>query len=214
MSRAVIICGAKIKEYKYVASAFKNGDFFVYCDSGLKHIDGFLAVGVEAKPKLIIGDFDSHELPDTTVETIVLPKEKDDTDSVYAVKECIKRGFDEILLAGVIGGRLDHSLVNVYALKLIYESGVRAEIVDDYGFISLIGPKEAKLIDPSCSYFSLVAIDSDAEGVSIENAKYNLENAVIKSSYQYATSNEVAGDLPAKVYVEKGFLLLIRVYRE
>ena len=38
-------------------------------------------------PSLIVGDFDSHENPHLAVETIVLPCEKDDTDTVFAVKE-------------------------------------------------------------------------------------------------------------------------------
>lgn len=38
------------------------------------------------------------------------------TDTVYAMKEAIKRGFDTFLLIGVVGGRLDHTLGNVSML--------------------------------------------------------------------------------------------------
>lgn len=40
-----------------------------------------------------MGDFDSHNNPNLDVETIVLPCEKDDTDTVFAVKEALKRGL-------------------------------------------------------------------------------------------------------------------------
>ena len=42
-------------------------------------------------------------------ELIVLPCEKDDTDTVFAVKEAMRRNFAEFLLIGVIGQRLDHT---------------------------------------------------------------------------------------------------------
>lgn len=42
------------------------------------------------QPNLIVGDFDSHENPHLDIETIVLPCEKDDTDTVFAVKEAIR----------------------------------------------------------------------------------------------------------------------------
>ena len=83
--KCVIVCGADILDYKKMASYVDAEDFVIYCDSGLKHMN---SLGI--KPSLIVGDFDSHENPNMSVETIVLPVEKDDTDSVYALKEGIK----------------------------------------------------------------------------------------------------------------------------
>ena len=62
--------------------------FFIYCDCGLRHQK---ALGAE--PDLIVGDFDSHEKPETDRETIVLPVKKDDTDTVFAAKEAMRRGL-------------------------------------------------------------------------------------------------------------------------
>ena len=55
-----------------------------------------------------------------------------------------------------------------------------------------------------------VAISGTASCVTIKNAKYNLDNAMINPKYQYAISNEVEGDEPAIVSVEEGVLLLIK----
>ena len=65
-------------------------------------------------------------------------------------------------------------------------------------------------IEPEWRYFSLIAIFGTASGVTIKNAKYNLDNATINPKYQYAISNEVAGKIPAMVSVEEGALLLIK----
>ena len=98
MKRCVIVGGADINNYEYIKSCLRNDDFIVFCDSGLKHLES-----LQVNPGLIVGDFDSHNNPHLGVETIVLPCEKDDTDTVFAVKEAIKRGFDDFLLIGVVG---------------------------------------------------------------------------------------------------------------
>ena len=79
------------KDYEFVSSFFSEGDFFIYCDSGLIHEDRFLSK-VDTKAGLIIGDFDSYNRPERDVEIIELPPMKDDTDSAYAIKEAISRG--------------------------------------------------------------------------------------------------------------------------
>ena len=209
MNRAVIVCGAKIKDYEFVSSFFKEGDFFIYCDSGLIHEDRFLSE-VDTNAGLIIGDFDSYNRPERDTEIIELPVMKDDTDAVYAIKEAIARGYRDILIVGGIGDRFDHSLVNAYALMLINDLGARGKIVDDYSEMTLVDNRIPAQIDSKWRYFSLIAISGTVSGVTIKNAKYNLDNATINPKYQYAISNEVKGDEPAIVSVEEGVLLLIK----
>ena len=207
--RAVIVGGAKIKDYEFVSSYFKENDYFIYCDSGLIHEDRFMSM-YDTSADLIIGDFDSYENPNRSVETIVLPHEKDDTDSVFAIKEAIKRGFDEVLMVGVIGDRLDHGLVNVYALIMLKENNVTGVIVDDYSEMTLLGKNTPGFVDDKWSYFSLITIAGPAKGVTIKNAKYELDNAEITPSHQYATSNEPIKGMVAEIDVKESYLVLIK----
>ena len=209
MSRAIIVCGAKIKDYEFVSSFFKEDDYFIYCDSGLIHENRFMSE-VDTSADLIIGDFDSHDNPLRNVETIVLPHEKDDTDSVYAMKEALKRGYKEILFVGAVGDRFDHSLVNIYALQYILENGANGSIVDDLSVMELIDKNNSGAVSDVWPYFSLVAISGEASGVTIQDAKYELEDAVITPSYQFATSNEPVKDKTTKITVADGYLLLIK----
>lgn len=163
------------------------------------------------KPSLIVGDFDSHENPHLAVETIVLPCEKDDTDTVFAVKEAIKRGYTDFLLIGVIGARLDHTLGNIYILEYLDELGLKGRIIDDYSEMELVS-KEPAYIEDSYAFFSLVNITGTAREITIENAKYLLNDAEITCGYQYGVSNEVLSGQTAKVTVGKGKLLLIKDY--
>ena len=206
MNRCVIIGGANIADYQRTGSYIKNGDYIIYCDSGLKHLDG-----LRAEPSLIVGDFDSHENPRLRTETIVLPTEKDHTDTFFAVKEAIRRGFCDFLLLGVSGGRLDHTLGNVSILLYLDSIGKSGLLIDDHSEMEIVSssPREIK---SDFSFFSLINITGTARGVTVENAKYPLKDAEITCEYQYGISNEVLPGMISRVSVAEGKLLLIKVF--
>ena len=204
MKRCVIVGGADINNYEYIKSCLRNDDFIVFCDSGLKHLES-----LQVKPGLIVGDFDSHDNPQLDVETIVLPCEKDDTDTVFAVKEALKRGFDDFLLIGVVGARLDHTLGNVSILLYLDALGKKGTIIDDYSEMEIVSNEPAYICD-QYTFFSLLNISGIAKGITIENAKYPLNDAEITCEYQYGVSNEVTPEMTAKVTVKEGKLLLIK----
>ena len=204
--RCVIIGAAPIKNYKKIRTFLRPDDFVIACDGGLNHIRK-----LRVKPSLIVGDFDSHKNPHSKIEKIALPREKDDTDSVFALKTAIARGFKDFLFIGMIGARLDHGLGNLYMLLKCFEEGLTAMMLDDYSEMQLVGKKEA-LITDDYAYFSLLNITGAARGITIKDAKYPLENAEIKQDYQYGISNEVLKGKTAKVSVQEGCLLLIKIW--
>ncbi|MBR0400573.1 MAG: thiamine diphosphokinase [Mogibacterium sp.] len=223
--RCVIIGGADIGNYESVRGYLRDDDYAIYCDSGLKHREG-----LGMTPSLIIGDFDSFEDPHMDVETITLPVAKDDTDTMYAIKEGFRRGFRDYLLLGVTGARMDHSLVNLYALFWLDDHGCKALAVDDYSEISVISAQGnggasagasddtsgrayggSAYVDDSYPYFSLLNMTGTARGITIRNAKFNVTDAEITSSYQYATSNEVLPGRTAEITIREGSLLLLKI---
>ncbi|MBR3988615.1 MAG: thiamine diphosphokinase [Clostridia bacterium] len=205
MKRCVIVGGADILDYEKTKEYLSSEDFYIFCDCGLRHSEG---LGVE--PNLIVGDFDSSENPKLDTETIVLPREKDDTDTVFAVKEAINRGFEDFLILGVIGQRLDHTLGNVSILKMLFDKGFKALIVDDYCEMTALG-KDIQYIPDTYPYFSLINVFGKSTGIIIKNAKYPLENAEITCDYQFGVSNEVIKGEVAEVSVRDGVLLLVKV---
>ncbi len=206
MTRCVIAGGAGIADYGRISRDLRPDDFLICCDSGLKHAE---KLGI--RPSLIVGDFDSHERPDTDTETIVLPREKDDTDTVFAAREAVRRGFEDFLLIGMIGERFDHTFGNVSLLLYLDSLGKTARIMDDYSVIEIISRKTAE-IDGSFSFFSLLNISGSAKDITIRGAKYPLEHAEIRSDYQYGISNEVLPGGKATVSVGEGKLLLVKVF--
>ena len=206
MRRCVVIGGADIGRYDRIRSCLRTNDFYICCDSGLKHREG---LGIT--PDLIVGDFDSHENPHLETETITLPCEKDDTDTVFAVKEALTRGFQEFLLVGVIGGRLDHTLGNVSLLLMLNTHGKTAVAIDDYSEMEIVSNLPVQISD-RYAFFSLLNISGTAQGITIKNAKYPLHDAEITCEYQYGISNEVLPGKTAEVSIARGRLLLIRVW--
>ena len=201
MTRCVIVGGAEIKNYELIRSYMNKNDYVIYCDCGLKHRE---ALGVS--PDLITGDFDTHPKPKDTSNVIILPREKDDTDTIFAVKEALRRGFREFLLVGVTGGRTDHTLGNIYALMMT-PNGL---IADDYCEMRLIRAGETVRVKAGWKYFSLLNITGTARGITITGAKYNLDNAQITSEFQYGISNEVLSG-EAVITLKEGYLLLVCV---
>lgn len=207
MKNCVIVGGADIRNYDKIRAIIHADDFLVFCDSGLKHLQE-----LRVKPSLIVGDFDSYENPMLDVETIVLPREKDDTDTVYGVKEGLKRGCDRFLLIGVVGARLDHTLGNVSILLYLDSLGMKGRIIDDYSEMEIVSDQPVVIPD-SYAFFSLLNITGSARGIRITGAKYPLSDAEITCEYQYGISNEVLAGEQAVVSVKNGRLLLIKVFR-
>lgn len=203
--RCVIVGGADIGRYDRVRARLRADDFYICCDSGLKH-----RAGLGIAPDLIVGDFDSYENPNLPTETIVLPREKDDTDTVFAVKTALDRGFQDFLLVGCVGGRLDHTLGNVSLLLLLDARGKTAVLLDDFSEMEIVSDKPVRIED-HYAYFSLLSVGGAARGVTIRGAKYPLSGAEITSEYQYGISNEVLPGGTAEVSLREGRLLLVKV---
>ena len=206
MKRCVIIGGAPINNYERIKQKLNNNDYFIFCDSGLNHLDK-----LSINPSLIVGDFDSHKKPNLDIETITLPTVKDDTDTMFAVKEGLKRGFDEFLLLGVIGLRIDHSLGNLSILLYLEKEGKKASIIDDYSEIEIVGKYE-KYIEDTYKYFSIISSGDIISGVTIKNAKYALNKAQITNYFALGVSNEVIKGKCASVKIDEGFAYLIKVF--
>ena len=206
MKKCVVVCGAEITNYDKVKKYLSPEDYFIFCDSGLRHAEN---LGVS--PSLIVGDFDSWKKPDLETETVVLPREKDDTDSVYGLKEGIKRGFEEFLIIGAVGARLDHSIGNVSTLLYLDSLGKKGTIVDDYSEMETVS-KEIRFVEDTFPYFSLINISGTAKGITVKNAKYPLEKGEITPEYQYGISNEPLKGKRAEISVEEGKLLLIKIF--
>ena len=206
----MIVAAGEIHNYGSAISFLRKGDYFIFCDGGLSHAE---SLGI--KPNLIVGDFDSCDSDvlskyEEQCEIIKLPREKDDTDTLYAVKLAVERGYNDFLILGAMGGRFDHALGNISILLYLEGLGKKAVLIDDYSVMQIAGSKPL-LIEDNCSYFSVLTVAGDVSGVTIKNAKYPLENASLSADFQLGISNEVLPGKVAEVSVEHGRVLVVTV---
>ncbi len=124
--RAVIICGGEIESYDNVRAHIKSSDMIICADSGYMHAKN---MGVIAD--IVLGDFDSYEKDKIECDKIKsYPVKKDFTDSEIALEYAAECGVEEVLLLAAVGGRVDHTLGNIYLLKTATEKNMRASIFD------------------------------------------------------------------------------------
>ena len=211
MHRCVIISAGQIDNYERSKSFIQPGDFCIFCDDGLRHAEKLGVI-----PDLIVGDFDSCDSSDLSKyagtaghpEIIKLPREKDDTDTLFAVKLAVERGFDDFLFLGAMGARFDHALANVSVLLFLDGLGIKAVLVDDYSEMQIVGERPFYIKD-DCSYFSVMTTEGSVSGVNIKNAKYPLENASLSADFQLGISNEVLPGKTAEISVANGRVLIV-----
>ena len=178
MKRCVIIGGADIRDYAEQKAYLLPDDYVIYCDSGLRHAEHLGVV-----PDLIVGDFDSHDRPGFTGEIIALPREKDDTDTVFGAKEGLRRGFASFLFLGCAGNRFDHTMANVSMLFSLDTEGKSALLIDDYSEMEVVS--DTAEVSDRYPYFSLLNLTGVARGVTITHAKFPLDKGEITCEYQY-----------------------------
>ena len=165
------------------------------------------------RPGLILGDFDSldekgkAQMEEEGARILRLPVEKDDTDMLAAIRTGLDRGYRKFRLYGALGGRLDHTIANIQCLNFMKDQGAEGVILEENGS-SLLARDETVTFDMTEGRMSLFALGERAEGVTIRNMKYTLQNAVLTNSFPIGVSNEFTGER-GSVTVRKGTLLIL-----
>ena len=178
------------------------GDFIIAADGGLRHTQ---ALGLN--PKEIIGDFDS--LGYVPEQGVVHPVEKDDTDTMLAVRRGLSLGLRRyVIYGGMDGKRLDHTVANFQTLGFLAEHDAVGFLVGrDYIACAV---KNGGLTFPAGAEgdFSVFCLGPDAAGVSIRGLYYQAENVTLTSFFPLGVSNHFTGK-EATVTVKNGTILAL-----
>ena len=180
------------------------GDLIIAADAGFRTCR---ALGIP--PDLLMGDFDSMEAPGDFAHLIRVPVEKDDTDTMLAVREGLRQGCTDFRIYGGTGGkRLDHSLANFQALLYLRRHGARGYLYDD-DFCWTAIENETLALERQVDWgiVSLFPMDGAAEGVTLTGLQYPLAEAELTPDVGLAVSNHFAAERAA-VTVRKGALLV------
>ena len=177
-----------------------RADLVIAADAGRR-----TAEAASVSPDLVCGDFDSSA-PPHGVRVVRVPAEKDDTDTMLACELAAQAGAEELVLFGGTGGRIDHSLSNLFWLEALRRRGIRAILTDGDNRVRLLENESLRLAPDGFRYFSLLALTEAT--VSLHGCKYPLTDAPLCRALSYAVSNEITSAF-AEIKVSGGPVLLI-----
>lgn len=181
----------------------KGNDLIIAADAGMNYCRRDNIV-----PDIIIGDFDSLGCIPDSDNVITLPVEKDDTDTSFAVKYAMEKGYKKFVIFGATGGkRQDHTFANIALLSFISKNGGIGFLVS--GDTTITAVTDAKLSFPASltGDISVFSFDTVSQGVTETGLYYNFTDAIIENSVVTGVSNSFTGK-ESFVSVKKGTLIV------
>lgn len=178
------------------------GDLVIAADAGYR-----ICLQEGLCPDLLLGDFDSMEPPADFAHVRHLPVEKDDTDTLAALRAGLEAGRDTFYIYGGTGGkRLDHTLANLQSLLFLRRKGARGYLYDD-DFVWTVIEDEALTVERTVEWglFSAFCLGDRAEGVDEEGFQYPLKDALLTPDFPLGVSNHIL-EPSARIAVRKGTL--------
>ena len=199
MGSCVIFCAG---EFDGLMQEIHPEDLLIAADGGLQHA---LALGLQ--PDVILGDFDS--LGYVPEQARQFPVEKDDTDSMLAVRHGLQAGYREFYLYGSLDGpRLDHTLANFQTLQFLADHDAMGYLIGKRYAATVIQNRSIAFDASAKGIISVFCLGADARGVSISGLKYTLEDGLLTAGFPLGVSNHFVGQ-EAKITVTDGSLLLL-----
>lgn len=181
----------------------EEGDLLLAADGGLVHLERQGLV-----PHLIVGDFDSLGHVPEGNNIIRHPVEKDDTDTMLAIKTGLERGYRDFVLYGCLGGRLDHAYANLQALVFLARRGAAGWLLGGGLAVTAVRNGRLEFGAGREGVISVFCPDGEARGVTLTGLHYPLRDAVLTSAFPLGVSNRFTG-AAASVSVEDGTLLVL-----
>ncbi len=215
LGKCIVVCAGDLTLGEVPVA---ENDFIIAVDGGLAYCG---VLGLE--PDLIIGDFDSvgeqegeavklleQQIPDHIIR---LPKEKDDTDTIAALKEGLKRGYTQFRLYAATGGRFDHTLANIQCLLFLKNRGAVGYLVDGTGMMLVIQNESVSFRENLEGTISLFSLTGESKGVTIQGLKYTVDNVTVTNDFPIGISNEFIGEM-STITVEDGALACMISYAQ
>lgn len=210
--RGLIVAGGNIQD-EFACEVIKNGGFelITAADSGMDFL-----YRNHLTPDIIVGDFDSANInaldyfrENARIEFWQLNREKDETDTEFAIHDAISRGMTKITILGGTGNRLDHMLGNIQLLGIGLENDVAIEIIDEHNRVRMIDkPVCISKKEQFGDFVSLIPYSKTVEHVTLTGFKYNLTDDTMGGFGSLGISNEIVGDV-AEISFEGGIMLVV-----
>ncbi|MDR1494539.1 MAG: thiamine diphosphokinase [Rickettsiales bacterium] len=195
---------------KFASEFFSNFDHIVCVDGGLNELcDNYR----DYQPTFILGDLDSarKDLLEKyrPSSQIIFKDNQDESDLTFALRYFLEKPdmeIDEIVLTGVVGGRIDHTICNILTLRQI-PGEIRAKIITASGEELFLVREKLVLDNIQRKTLSLVPL-TDIQNLNCAGTRWLLEKANLPFGFVNGISN-VADDDRVSISLAAGELLVI-----
>ncbi len=202
MRKCLIAGGGRIDNLSWLKKTAEECDYIIAADKGYKTLKK-----ADVEIDIAIGDFDSLGYVPEDVIVKKLKAEKDDTDTMTAVRYALDKGAEEILILGGTGGRLDHTVANLQTLSFIAYHGALGKLIDENNEIMGLIPGEYKFQNRAGYSLSTFSMTDEVTGLCENGVKYPLDNAVLTNKFPLGVSNEIVEDF-AVISFKSGILFV------
>ena len=207
-----IVLNGEVENYTKIRDFITKEDYdYIICaDGGANH-----TYNMEITPDYIIGDLDSVDeklvsyYKNTGVKFEKFPAKKDETDTelcIYLARDLNATIIDFI---EALGGRIDHSITNINLLYYLKEMDIIPRIISEKEEMYIAVNEEITISGNVGDIVSVIAINGDADGVTLKNLEYPLDNYYMKYGVPIGMSNVMLSN-ECKVKVKKGNLIIIK----
>jgi thiamine pyrophosphokinase len=203
--RAIIFLHGAATRLSRLQTYLEDSPLLIGCDGGTMQLTRLGLV-----PDVVIGDFDSY--PDTGQQMsgatyIRYPSDKDYTDGELAIRYAKEAGCQEIILAGALGGRLDHLLGHVLLLNKREFAGLRLKIVDNQQEAYMIRGK-AHIHAKKGALISFVPFAGPVSIARSSGLAYDLSQYRLSPQHNLGISNVMLAST-AEIVITRGALLVV-----
>jgi thiamine pyrophosphokinase len=191
--RCIILANGEYGEIEAYRKVFRIGDTILCADGGANY-----AYELGLKPDCIIGDLDSIKpevkkyFETCQVDFHKYSPRKDFTDMQLVLSTALELGADEIVLLGTLGGRLDHTLANLYSGIDLVRKGIKLSHYAPECCIHIINQDTIIEGHPG-DIVSVLTLTDEAQGVSEVGFEYTPADPCMENSKPYAISNVLVG---------------------
>ncbi len=199
MGKCLIFCAAG---FRGLIEPIQPDDCILAADGGLAHVE---SLGLA--PHETLGDFDS--LGYTPDRARVFPVEKDDTDSMLAIRRGLELGYRDFVLYGSLDGdRLDHTVANFQALQFLADHGASGLLVGQTWLVRVIKNGCLEFPAGQKGVISVFCLGPQARGVDIQGLRYELTDGALSAGFPLGVSNHFIGKA-SRITVREGSLLIL-----
>ena len=206
MKKCIILANGKPPKKSVITFFQKAGYNKLICADG--GANSALQMGLF--PDVIIGDLDSISAKALkeykSVSKIIRLKRQNDTDVEKCLKYANSKNYDEALLVGVSGKRLDHTFCNL-GIVLKFFSKINLSLIAEDSFLKPYRRK-IKLRTIPKETISIYGFNRKTK-ISSKGLKYPLKNVALPFGERESTSNIATGN-EVELKINGGVVFVIR----